>query len=90
MGVALFKIKVMPDGLDVDLDVLKEDAKKAIESSGGSFTDFEIQNIAFGLKALIVGARLDEEKPGEVMEENLAKMPGVSSVEVIDYRRAIE
>ena len=90
IGTALFKIKLMPEDTSIDLNKIKDDAVKAIEESGGKSTGFEIQEIAFGLKAVIASVRLTEDKSGEVLEANLAKIVGVSSVEVIDYRRAIE
>lgn len=90
IGTALFKIKLMPEDPSVDLNKLKEEAVKAIELSGGKSTGFEEQPIAFGLVAVIASVRLTEDKSGEVLEANLAKIAGVSSVEVIDYRRAVE
>jgi len=90
IGTALFKIKLMPEDPSIDLTKMKEGAVKAIELSGGKSTGFEEQPIAFGLVAVIASARLTEDKSGEVLEANLAKIAGVSSVEVIDYRRAVE
>jgi translation elongation factor aEF-1 beta len=90
IGTALFKIKLMPEDTSIDLDKMQKDAVVAVEKSGGKFTGFEIQEIAFGLKAVIISVRLTEDKSGEVMEANLAEISGVSSVEVIDYRRAVE
>jgi elongation factor 1-beta len=90
IGTALFKIKLMPEDTSIDLTKMKEDAVKAIEESGGKSTGFEEQPIAFGLIAVIASVRLTEDKSGEVLEANLANIAGVSSVEVIDYRRAVE
>ncbi len=90
IGTALFKIKLMPESPSVDLEKVKADAVKTIELSGGKSTGFEIEDIAFGLKAVIASIRLTEDKSGEVLEANLAKIEGVSSVSVIDYRRAVE
>jgi len=90
IGTALFKIKLMPESPSVDLEKVKEDAVKAIEISGGKSTGFEIQDIAFGLRAVIASVRLTEDKSGETLESNLSKVEGVSSVAVIDYRRAVE
>jgi elongation factor 1-beta len=90
IGTALFKIKLMPESPSIDLEKMKADAKNSIESYGGKTTNFEIEDIAFGLKAIIISIRLTEDKSGEVMEANLSKIEGVSSVSVIDYRRAVE
>jgi translation elongation factor aEF-1 beta len=90
IGTALFKIKIMPEDTSIDLVKVQSDAVEAIEASGGKSTGFEVQEIAFGLKAVIASIRLTEDKSGEILEANLAKIAGVSSVEVIDYRRAVE
>ena len=90
IGTALFKIKLMPEDTSIDLTQMQADAIEAIEATGGKSTGFEIEEIAFGLKAIIASVRLTEDKSGETLEANLAKIPGISSVKVIDYRRAIE
>lgn len=90
IGTALFKIKLMPEDTSIDLNKMQSDAVKAIEETGGKSTGFETQEIAFGLKAIIASVRLTEDKSGELLEANLAKISGVSSVQIIDYRRAIE
>ncbi len=89
MGIALFKIKLMPESTSVDLIKLQDFVKEAIDRVGGKATDFEEQDIAFGLKALIVGVRISEDIDGNKIEEVLAKIEGVSSLDIIDYRRAI-
>jgi len=90
MGTALFKIKLMPEDASMNLVVLQEYAKEAVEEAGGEITTFEEQEIAFGLKALIVGVRLDESLDSNKLEEALGNIDGVSSLDIIDYRRAIE
>lgn len=88
MGTALIKIKIMPSSPDVDLEAIKEKAKEVIESNQGKPTSFEEEPVAFGLKAVIVGFSLDESIELEVIEEKLKKIEDVSSVLVIDMRRA--
>jgi translation elongation factor EF-1beta len=48
-----------------------------------------VQPIAFGLKALIVLFGWPEEKEFEEFENSLMKIKGISSIKVIDMRRAI-
>jgi len=62
MGIALIKIKIMPTGLDVDLEKIKSTSKEKIEAEKGRVQNFEEQPIAFGLKALIVTLEWPEEK----------------------------
>lgn len=90
MGVALIKLKIMPTGLDVDLEELKTTVTTKITGVGGEVTKFEEEPIAFGLKALIAYTRLSEDKDTSVVEEALKDVEGVSSSDIIDYRRAVE
>ena len=89
MGIALIKIKLMPISPEVNLEEIKEKSKEIIEKNKGMHPQFEEQPIAFGLKAVIVGFEQDE-NDGELepIEEGFKKIGNVSSVEVIDMRRA--
>lgn len=89
MGVALIKIKLMPSSPDVNLEEIKEKAKKIVENNKGARVSFEEQPIAFGLKAVIVGFEQNEDN-GELepMENALREIEDVNSVEVVDMRRA--
>ncbi len=88
-GVALFQIKVMPESPAVNLVSLGEFAKETVEELGATNVKIEEQDIAFGLKALIVGFRINEDIDSSKIEEALANIDEVSSVQVIDHRRAI-
>ena len=90
MVVAGVQLKIMPTGLDVDLKALAGDIKKKIGSfKGAIFNDSKEEPIAFGLKALIVTFALPESEEVDLVQNSLAKVKGVSSVELIDYRRAV-
>jgi len=90
MGVALIKLKIMTEGLDIVLDELKEKITAKIVEVGGEVTKFEEEPIAFGLKALIAYTRLSEDKDTSLIENALKDVEGVSSSDIIDYRRAVE
>lgn len=89
MGMSAVRFKIMPESLDVELDGLHKSAKEIIEKMGGVYSSGEEEPIAFGLKALIISLAYPEEKEIDELEGELAKISGVSSVEMIDYRRAI-
>ena len=78
MSVAAVKIKIMPSSPEANLQ------KSQIKNP-----QFEVQPIAFGLKAVIVMFGWPEEKELDSLEEELRKIPNVSSVQIIDIRRAI-
>lgn len=89
MGITLIKIKLMPSSPDVDLEELKKKAQEIVESNKGRRVLIEQQPIAFGLNALIVGFEQDEDE-GELdpIENALREIENISSVEIIDMRRA--
>ena len=79
----------MPEGTEVNLVSLGEFAKETVKDLGATNVKIDEQPIAFGLKALIVGFRISEDVDSSKIEESLANLDGVSSVQIMDYRRAI-
>lgn len=88
-GTSAVKYKLMPESLEVDLAKLTEEVKKRIASLGGVFNSAVEEPIAFGLKALIVFFAYPEDREIDEVGNELEKIQGVSSCEMIDYRRAI-
>ena len=88
MGTALVKIKIMPETPKVNLKEIEKQAKEIAEKGEGKNPRTEIEPIAFGLNAVIIGFSLDESKSIDNIQNKLAKIPNVSSAEVIDFRRA--
>lgn len=83
------KIKIMPKSLETDLVKIEEEVRVVMKTRGVKNPEFEVQPIAFGLKALIVLFGWPEEKEFEGFENSLMKIKGISSIKVIDMRRAI-
>ena len=73
-------IRLMPKGVDVDLEQLKEGVKSKLDGITEQ-VGFKVQPIAFGLKALDISLMATEEK-GSTVEELLATIEGVQSVNV--------
>ena len=88
MGIAAVKIKIMPTGVETNLNEIEVSAKKLIESLGGKNPSFTQEPIAFGLKAIIAFFAWPEEKELEDLEQKLAKINNVNSIQVVDMRRA--
>ncbi|HLC58256.1 MAG TPA: elongation factor 1-beta [Candidatus Nanoarchaeia archaeon] len=83
-------IKIMPESPEVDLEHLKNHIKEVADAFEASMNPkTEIEPVAFGLEALKVTLLLDETKGSEELCEEIAKIHGVSSAEVIDMRRLI-
>jgi len=87
MGIAILKIKVMPEQ-NSDLEQIKKEIKEKIEAVKGQIDKIEEQEVAFGLKALVVTLTWPEEQETEIAEKAIREVEGVSSLDIIDYRRA--
>jgi elongation factor 1-beta len=88
MGIVSIKMRIMPTSPEVDLEKLRKTAKLIIERMGGKNCKFEEEPIAFGLKAVIAFFAWPEELELDSLERFLSKIEQVSSVQVIDMRRA--
>ena len=82
------KLKIMPNGVDTDLEAIKTIGKQKIEEQEGLINNYEEQPIAFGLKAIIATISWSEAKDTDIVENIFKSIEGVSSVDIIDYRRA--
>ncbi|BBL61854.1 MAG: elongation factor 1-beta [Methanobrevibacter arboriphilus] len=87
MGEVVATVKLMPESPDVDLEQMKIDAQNVV-SEDAELHKIDEEPIAFGLVALNVMFIIDDGEGGtEIVEEKLAKLPNVNSVEVLDVRR---
>lgn len=90
MANVIITLKIMPSGLDVDLDRISEQIEKLIADFGGNVGRKEKEPVAFGLSALKIMFIMDEKKGStEVLESKISKIKGVNSVDVVDVRRTI-
>ncbi len=83
------QIKLMPSSPETDLEQIKGEVKKIVETQGGKGIHFHEEPIAFGLKAIILTCIWPEAKELENLEESLRNIENVSSEELIDIRRAM-
>jgi len=88
MGWILVVYKVFPEDIVEDFEPMKERVK-AILPQFSSIEGWGTEDVAFGLKALLVQVRFPEDKSGivEEFETALAKIPGVSQAEAFNIRR---
>jgi translation elongation factor aEF-1 beta len=89
MTVVAVKLKIMPDSPETNLKIVEEKLKVILGTEGVQNSQFETQPIAFGLNALIVMFGWPEDKELEDLEEKLKAIEGISSVQLLDIRRAI-
>jgi len=82
LGKVAVTFKVMPEGVDVDLESILEKAKDLL---GERFHTSSEDPIAFGLKALKIVALFDDaEGMPEDVEKSLSSIDGVQSVEILE------
>ncbi len=88
MGWILVVYKVFPEDIVEDFEPMKEKVKGVLPQ-GTSVEGWGTEDVAFGLKALLVQVRFPEDKQGmvEEFETALAKIPGVSQAEAFNIRR---
>jgi len=82
MGKVGITVKVMPEGVETDLERIKEEIIKIKEKLKAEEIKIQEMPIAFGLKALIVGIIRDDSLGTEGIEEEISKIEGVSDVRV--------
>ncbi|MCU0852645.1 MAG: elongation factor 1-beta [Thermoplasmata archaeon] len=84
MGEVGMQYRVLPEGLEVDLNKLKTDIEKALPE-GAKLRASEQKPLAFGLKALHVLVVMDDKKGGaEQVETAISGVAGVQSVEIVE------
>jgi translation elongation factor aEF-1 beta len=86
-GINGAKYKLMPESPQVNLKEIEETAKKIVEDFGGKNKEYSIEDIAFGLKAVIVFFFYPDDKNIDSMEEKLSKINNVASAQLIDMRK---
>ena len=84
MGEVGLQYRVLPEGLEVDLNKLEADIKKALPEYA-KLRAAEQRPLAFGLKALHVLVVMDDKKGGaEQVEAAISGVSGVQSVEIVE------
>ncbi len=82
MGDVLITYKVMPEGVDVDFEKMKDEIKSKVGTLG-KVAEFDLQPIAFGLKALVVKVIVkDEGGIADKIEQELSNIENVQGVVV--------
>ena len=84
MGQVAVLFRLMPTGVEVDVPAMATAVRAAVPQ-GVVVRGTQVKDIAFGLRALLVSAVMpDEGGILERVEQALAKVPHVESVEVME------
>jgi elongation factor 1-beta len=82
MARVVMTMKIMPDGVEIDLDELIERIKNVIPE-GTDIGAIETQPVAFGLKAIRMNLVRDESMGGtDDLEQAISAVEDVAQVEV--------
>ena len=83
MGKIGVVLKLMPESPETDLESIKEAAKEKVDVN-----DMDVQDVAFGLKAVMISTVVQDDQGGtDEVEESLSEIEGVQSVEVEDVQK---
>ncbi|HDS59609.1 MAG TPA: elongation factor 1-beta [Thermoplasmatales archaeon] len=74
------RMKIMPEGTDVDLDELQERVLAAVPDNV-RVSNVDVAPVAFGLKALVIDFIAGDESP-DALEEALSGVEGVARAEI--------
>ena len=89
MGDVAAKIKIMPKGVETNLEDLKKNLEDALPKNV-EIKGFTEEPIAFGLKAVIVTVFLGDEEGGtQPVEDAFSKVKEVESVQVVGVGRML-
>lgn len=89
--MAMMVVKVMPEGVETDMDKLKKDCESMITEVYGDVGEIRVAEkpLAFGLKFFEFTYIMDESIGGDIIEEKMKEIEGVASAQVIDFRRTL-
>ncbi|MDD5178348.1 MAG: elongation factor 1-beta [Candidatus Nanoarchaeia archaeon] len=89
MAEVIVKLKCVLADPDVDLDEAREKIEKNIKKLKFKILGIETEDVAFGIKAIIVRFAMDEKIGNyDSLEEDLKDLDEVSSVETLQVSRA--
>ena len=82
------KLKVMPEGVETDLEAIKKGIEKLVDGKTSKIHSIQITPIAFGLKSLEANILFNDKAGGfEEIEGKIRTIKGVSEVETLDINR---
>ncbi|MHB8606370.1 MAG: elongation factor 1-beta [Thermoplasmatota archaeon] len=87
MGGLVVVFKLMPEGVETDLEAVKNAVRKVIPASA-KLQGFQVKPIAFGLKSLEVTLTMEDAEGGpDAVEEAFGAIEGVQSAQVAEMGR---
>jgi len=89
MGEVAVQLKIMPNSPDVDLKGLSNQITSQVAQYGRIYS-YEVQPIAFGLKAMMLTVIIEDKEGGtEALEASISEIDKVESVQVVAATRML-
>ncbi|MBD3361405.1 elongation factor 1-beta [Candidatus Woesearchaeota archaeon] len=90
MAKVIVTLEIMPENNEVNLDEIETKAKKAVKEKEGIINSVNREDVAFGLKKIIIKFAVDENKGSpDPIAEGLEKEPDVASAQITMVSRAL-
>jgi len=86
VGTNAVEVTVMPEGLETNLEEIKEEIKKKLTKAKN--IKIEEKEVAFGLKSLSLLVAWPDDQDTDEIENLISSIKGVSSCRIEDIRRA--
>ena len=84
MGQVAVLFRLMPHGVDTDLNAVAKGVRAAVPT-GVTVRGMQVKDIAYGLRSLLVSVVMDDVSGIlDTTEQAFAKLPDVESVEVME------
>lgn len=86
MGDVAIVYRVMPDGVEVNIEKLQDDISKVIPE-GATLEGMMIKDVAFGIRAVLMRIIIPDKVGGgipDLIEKKVEEIKGVASIEVLE------
>lgn len=90
MAKVIVTMEIMPENPEINLEIIEEKAKKAIEEKEGIINSINREEVAFGLKKIIIKFAVDENKGSpDPVAEKLEEESDIASAQITMVSRAL-
>ncbi len=90
MAKVIVTMEIMPQNTEADLGKIEEKAKERITAKKGIINSVDKEEVAFGLKKIIIKFSVDEDKGSpDPVAEDLEKEEDIASAQITMVSRAL-
>lgn len=90
MAKVIVTMEIMPESTESNLDIIEQKAKSKIQANEGIINSITREEVAFGLKKIIIKFAVDENKGSpDPVAEGLEKEKDIASAQITMVSRAL-